>query len=711
MLKSDSTGPLKFNRNRLNKLPALNLKPNLLKEKTSYENVFLTSKNNKMNFMENPNFNKTTIYENNLSKSEEIFKKRRLDAIDIVTQLELKKTSLNKEINEMSLSLKQLENKKLNLTREVEDIRKYLEESKDEEKNLNQKLTEMKNKYDTYLHNLQDMDNCIGKNIDRKIKEMNIHKEVLSHKENYLNKIYIKNKNELRDKEELINSQKEINIKKQLELEEIKKNLILEKKEFNIKSLELKKEISNLKEQAKEKDKYINSLEKLLNDKNEKLQQEKREIKNEKKEIEKAKKIIDISLKDYYVKNEILKQKEKELNQERKQLEKEKQAFNDEVNKMRINNTLDNIFNKKNREMTEQERISDVSFLGSFLKESITKEKKLNPNNFIDPKKVIKKNETILPLYLLSNWLEKNGCQVAIEKKPKDIRLNKFCLQQIFNNKAIERKYTLVFNEKYNEYSLNRDNSNDLINSLKNDISNYLQIPSQEIFIMNQRGPPYTLDLYIKDLTDFQRMRIEQYIKSKRKDIISIKDSILLEGCKLSPAILEPQFDMRPCDWPKGPCYRANIEYHPPFGYIGFALKIWDTYDNGDNTWIGHNNQEGEFAVAYHGIRSNIGAIKQILNSYLKAGENQAYENDEDFFNLGHRCGRGVYVTPFIEVAEKYTKEFYAEELNKSFRIVFQCRVNPKKIRQPITKPEYWILKGNGQEIRPYRLLIKQENN
>ena len=61
MLKSDSTGSLEFSRKRLNKLPALNLKQNLLKEKTSYENVFLTSKNNKMNFMENPNFNKTTM--------------------------------------------------------------------------------------------------------------------------------------------------------------------------------------------------------------------------------------------------------------------------------------------------------------------------------------------------------------------------------------------------------------------------------------------------------------------------------------------------------------------------------------------------------------------------------------------------------------------------------------------------------------------------
>lgn len=228
---------------------------------------------------------------------------------------------------------------------------------------------------------------------------------------------------------------------------------------------------------------------------------------------------------------------------------------------------------------------------------------------------------------------------------------------------------------------------------------------------MNPRGPQFTIDLYIKDLSDFQRTRIETYIKSKRKEIIIIKDSILLEGCKLSPEILEPQFDMRPCDWPKKVGYRGNLEYYPPYSYMGFGLKVLDTYDEGDNTWIGHCNKEGEFAVAYHGIRSNIGAIKQILNSHLKAGENQAYENDEDLIRPGHICGKGVYVAQRIEVAEKYTKEFYAEELDKSFRIVFQCRVNPKKIRQPATKPEYWILKGNGQEIRPYRLLVKQENN
>ena len=38
------------------------------------------------------------------------------------------------------------------------------------------------------------------------------------------------------------------------------------------------------------------------------------------------------------------------------------------------------------------------------------------------------------------------------------------------------------------------------------------------------------------------------------------------------------------------------------------------------------------------------------------------------------------------------------------------CRVNPKMIREPDKKDKepYWILNGNSNEIRPYRILIKE---
>ena len=35
------------------------------------------------------------------------------------------------------------------------------------------------------------------------------------------------------------------------------------------------------------------------------------------------------------------------------------------------------------------------------------------------------------------------------------------------------------------------------------------------------------------------------------------------------------------------------------------------------------------------------------------------------------------------------------------------CRVNPKNVRIPTSCPNYWVVSGNSNDIRPYRLLIK----
>ena len=719
MLRLNSEGTLKIGQTRINKLPPINTKPSLLKDLNPIDDLIKNNKRNKKNIMGKPNFSRTVLNENNSIKVDESLdfvkeqkekiileikglEKRRLDLLDNVTRLEIKKGNLSKEVNEMKLSLKKLEIQKNNLNRENEDVTKNKKELCEEKNNLIKEIMDMKSNYDIYRKKIQDLDECMKNNLEK----INIRKEQLVLKENYLNKMYIKVTNELKDKEKLINSEQKINIRKKLELEDIKKNLVKEKHEFNLKSMELEQGFADLNKKAEQ-----------LNAENENIKLEKNKIIEEKENIHKEKYKINKKEKnlcklseDINEKYKIMKKEEKKIMHERNQLEKDKKEFNDESNNVIINNMLNDIFNNTNKVMTENEVISDVSFIGSYIKDSIKKEKKLNPNDFIEPKIEIKINIDILPLYLLSNWLEENGCQVAIEKIPKDIRINNFCLHQIFSNHATEKKFTLVYNDNYNDYFLNEKNRNNIINSLKIDMSNYLQIPINEIFIINPRGPPFTIDLYIQNLDSFTKKRIEQYIRSKRKEIIILKESILLEGCKLSPDILAPEFDMKPKDWPLGNSFRGKLPYYPPYSYMGFGLKVLNTYDNGDNTWIGQCNIDGEFAVAYHGIRSDVGVVKQILNSHLKAGQNQAFEGDIDLIRPWNICGRGVYVTPYIEIAEDYTKEIYAEELNQSFRIVFQCRVDPKRIRQPLHKPDYWILNGNGQEIRPYRLLVKQEN-
>ena len=47
----------------------------------------------------------------------------------------------------------------------------------------------------------------------------------------------------------------------------------------------------------------------------------------------------------------------------------------------------------------------------------------------------------------------------------------------------------------------------------------------------------------------------------------------------------------------------------------------------------------------------------------------------------------------------------------KHYNIVFMCRVRKESIREPNrgNLPKYWILDGSKDQVRPYRILIKEQ--
>ena len=47
----------------------------------------------------------------------------------------------------------------------------------------------------------------------------------------------------------------------------------------------------------------------------------------------------------------------------------------------------------------------------------------------------------------------------------------------------------------------------------------------------------------------------------------------------------------------------------------------------------------------------------------------------------------------------------------KAYRIVIMVRVIPRFIREPEHQPDFWILDGNPNQLRPYWLLIKEANS
>ena len=47
---------------------------------------------------------------------------------------------------------------------------------------------------------------------------------------------------------------------------------------------------------------------------------------------------------------------------------------------------------------------------------------------------------------------------------------------------------------------------------------------------------------------------------------------------------------------------RGNKPYIPPIGWIWIGLKVLEQYES--NVWIGMDNSDGEWCIAYHGVAS-----------------------------------------------------------------------------------------------------------
>uniref|UniRef100_A0A096MCF3 PARP catalytic domain-containing protein n=1 Tax=Poecilia formosa TaxID=48698 RepID=A0A096MCF3_POEFO len=153
-------------------------------------------------------------------------------------------------------------------------------------------------------------------------------------------------------------------------------------------------------------------------------------------------------------------------------------------------------------------------------------------------------------------------------------------------------------------------------------------------------------------------------------------------------------------------CMRGNETYERPKGWYRMALKVKGKYPEGD-AWLGtngwrSNSVPGEWPVSYHG--TGLEGERGIISSHYKAGDGQVY-------------GRGIYSTPELHEAEKYSKTFTSGSTGKTYTVIMQNRINPKK-RQICDK--YWLIpvpEGTSADeekrivessIRPYGVLIKE---
>ena len=391
----------------------------------------------------------------------------------------------------------------------------------------------------------------------------------------------------------------------------------------------------------------------------------------------------------------------------------------------------------------QKKTIEDMCILGDINKKEIIEEKEENPEKYIPIEEAVKtenkKDSPLFVLGILAKNLENCGITTAIEKEvyeeEKENDESGTSLQFLVNGLATKKKFDLHFdiNEERNEELLNNlEEQEKFINNLRKKLSKEYNIPEDDIIITNPQRGSFQLSVIFKN-ENFD-LNLEE-VKEKFKDepeLIKLKEiqkNLLYTGCKLKQSMLDARGNNCDGGWGKNE-KRGGEPYIPPEGWIGYGLKVLDKYDlektGKENDWISYDNREGEWCVAYHGVGSEYSskevakAVNGIANYTLKKKSelnNNTNEEDEDEYDYsedddmrhpGKKVGSGVYCSPNPEVMENYAG--IVEIDNEKYQMGFMLRVNPEKIRVPVGRPDFWVLNGNPDEIRPYRILIKKVN-
>ncbi len=389
---------------------------------------------------------------------------------------------------------------------------------------------------------------------------------------------------------------------------------------------------------------------------------------------------------------------------------------------IRLTDYYDYLPNETDKKINEL--LEEINYFGEITEKEIREEKKLNTSNYISVHEALEigknsikngyKNDFYV-LALLAKSLSTQGCIVLIERNaPIDNEGKKeifTTIQFLASGMYNFHKYIFYFNfgQQIDEILCNNVNERNNFNIiLKNKLLLLFNLKENDILLTNPTFFPYTITAIIKK-SQYNEYSPEILLKSLNTEfntLVDIKKKILLSGCKLNKHMLDYRGNNNDRGWGQNEM-RGGAPYYPPKGWVGYGLRIADRYDKGNNAWIDYNNSKGEWNVAYHGIGS-VSRINQILgnNNTILVGIKNNFKDFNDLFHYGQKVGEGIIVTPKPQVMERHCAIIDCYGIK--YKIGFMTRVMPLKKRCAQGQDDYWIINGTDNEIRPYRILIKE---
>jgi len=396
---------------------------------------------------------------------------------------------------------------------------------------------------------------------------------------------------------------------------------------------------------------------------------------------------IKLKLKNISSLNKIVKRKKED---ELSNILKKANLFSD------LNNVQENL----------NEKLEFVVDVDKYVQKEIKNDK---DDNLITPEKAVYyvDNHILRFLGYFGSELNLRNCKTYIEKNPTKYALREIIFRIIASGLSTQKIYKLYLdNEEYKAKF--KEDGNEWVKFLDNIkllISNKFNILDDDIYFFKSNYIKFEIYLLIYDKKVFG---VEELLRKNNFKVITCN---LLNNVILSPNIFETEFCKDQNEWPKKNLMRGGKQYYPPYGWYGIGLRVSKKYGK-SLQWLGNENEYGEWAVAYHSVgKDNVfDKIVNIICGNLKDEEGRLYKYEYNVNTNKNKypfCGEGVCLFPNIEDAAKFSDKTSLGIFNIKFQFVFMSRVNPNKIRSPNGFPTKWILRGNNDEIRPYRLLIK----
>ena len=247
-------------------------------------------------------------------------------------------------------------------------------------------------------------------------------------------------------------------------------------------------------------------------------------------------------------------------------------------------------------------------------------------------------------------------------------------------------------------------------------INNHEQFSENISFVMKEKFPELNKNYIMND--NYVFLIVNEYLTKKNynknifiseeknvknslyilNSMFSLKKNYLIESCQINANKLDKRYDA---------IYFKSEEndkidgekYYPPIGWFGIGLK---------------NVKEPNGPIAYLTFNKKLNKepLQKILNEIIEKKNLDCLEKQSEKKEFDKRnwsaVGKGIYLFPNIEIAEKYTGTFDIN--NKKYKIVILVKVVKDKIKEPKhNKLGYWVVEKEYAKL--CRILFKEIDN